>query len=175
MNSIQSTYLGGAHNYIWESKTFIWFICKLLSGLSSITKKGEIESASRPQMGFGELNDNMIKGLTLYLRYHEQGFLCVLFYILTHVSRNQIKENSLLKVKHVVTRNEKQVFMKCWYMVSIHGLTNLENIWDIKLLKVLLQGFMELSKKRRHALMCYRLVLYMEACNAWNMVIIHDY
>ena len=134
-----------------------------------------VESASRPQMSFGELNDNMIKGLMFYLRYHEQGFIYVSIYVLTHVSRNQIKENSLLKVKHVVTRNEKQVFMKCWYMVSIHGLTNLKNIWDIKLLKVLLQGFMELSKKRRHALMCYILVLYMEACNAWNMVIIHDY
>ena len=76
-------------------------------------QKGEIESASRPQMGFGELNDNMIKGLMFYLRYHEQGFICVSIYVLTHVPRNQIKENSLLKVKHVVTRNEKQVIMKC--------------------------------------------------------------
>ena len=40
-----------------------------------------------------------------------------------------------------------------------------------KLLKVLLQGFMELNKKRRHTLMCYILVLYFEACNAWNIVI----
>jgi hypothetical protein len=31
--------------------------------LSSITKKGEIESASRPLMDFGVLNDNLIKGL----------------------------------------------------------------------------------------------------------------
>ena len=28
-------------------------------------------------MGFGELNDNMIKGLMLYLRYHEQKFICI--------------------------------------------------------------------------------------------------
>ena len=90
------------------------------------------ESASRPLMGFGELNDNMIKGLIFYLRYHEQGFICVSIYVLTHVSRNQIKGNSLLKVKHVVTRNEKQIFMQCWYMVSIHGLTYLKNMWDIK-------------------------------------------
>ena len=63
-------------------------------------------------MGFGELNDNMIKGLMFYLRCHEQGFICVSIYVLTHVSRNQIKESLLLKVKHVVMRNEKQVFMQ---------------------------------------------------------------
>jgi len=128
-------------------------------------------SASRPLMSFGELNNNMIKGLMLYLRYHEQRFICVSICVLTHESKNQIKESSLLKVKHVVIRNEKQVFMQCWYMVSIHGLTYLKNIWDIKLLKVLLQGFMELNKKRRHTLMCYILVLYWEACNAWNIII----
>ena len=86
-------------------------------------------------MCFGELNDNMIKGLMFYLRYHEKGFLCVSFYILTHESSNQIKDSILNKVKHVVMR-------------------------------ILLQGFMELNKKRRHTLMCYILVLYFEACNA---------
>ena len=73
----------------------------------------ETKSASRPLMGFGELNDNMIKGLMFYLRYHEQGFICISLCVLSHVSRNQIKESLLLKVKHVVMRNEKQVFMKC--------------------------------------------------------------
>jgi len=86
--------------------------------LSSITKKGEIESASRPLMGFGELNDNMIKGLTLYLRYHEQGFIyvsiCVSIYVLTHVSRNQIKEVILLNVKQSVKINNE---------TSIHAMT----------------------------------------------------
>jgi len=53
-------------------------------------------------MGFGELNDNMIKGLMAYLRYHEQEFICILICVLTHVSRNQIKESLLDKVKHVV-------------------------------------------------------------------------
>ena len=61
--------------------------------------------------------------------------------------------------------------MQWQYMVSIQGLTYSKNIWDIKLLKVLLQGFMELNKKRRHTLMCYILVLYCETCNAWNIVI----
>jgi hypothetical protein len=32
-------------------------------GLTSTTKKGEIESASRPLVNFGVLNDNLIKGL----------------------------------------------------------------------------------------------------------------
>ena len=35
--------------------------------LSSITKKGETVSASSPLVGFGELNDNTIKGLTSLL------------------------------------------------------------------------------------------------------------
>ena len=105
------------------------------------------------------------------IRYHQQGFICISMCVLTHISTVQIKGSSLLKVKHVVIRNEKQLFMQCWYMVSIHGLTYLKNIWDIKLLKVLSQGFMELNKNRRHTLMCYILVLYFEACNAWNIVI----
>jgi len=35
--------------------------------LSSITKKGEIESASRPLVCFGGLIDTTIKGLTILL------------------------------------------------------------------------------------------------------------
>jgi hypothetical protein len=35
--------------------------------LSSIIKEGEIVSASTPLVGFGELNDNTIKGLTSLL------------------------------------------------------------------------------------------------------------
>jgi len=48
-------------------------------------------------MGFGELNDNMIKGLMFYLRCHEQGFICVSIYVLTHVSRNQIKREFIVE------------------------------------------------------------------------------
>ena len=61
---------------------------------------------------FGELNNNMIKGLTLYLRYHEQEFICISIHVLSHVSRNQIKESILNKVKHVVIREKRQVFMQ---------------------------------------------------------------
>ena len=63
-------------------------------------------------MGFGELNDNTIKGLTLYLRYHEQRFICISIRVLTHESRNQIKEILLDKVKHAVIREKRQVFMQ---------------------------------------------------------------
>jgi hypothetical protein len=37
-------------------------------GLSSITKKGEIESGSRPLVDFGVLNDNLIKGPVLCVK-----------------------------------------------------------------------------------------------------------
>jgi hypothetical protein len=36
--------------------------------LSSITKKGEIKSASRPLVDFGVLNDNLIKGLMSFVK-----------------------------------------------------------------------------------------------------------
>jgi hypothetical protein len=39
---------------------------------SSITKKGEIESASSPLIGFGELNDNIINGLTSLLSVEQE-------------------------------------------------------------------------------------------------------
>ena len=34
----------------------------------SVGSNAEGQSASRPLMGFGELNDNMIKGLTILLK-----------------------------------------------------------------------------------------------------------
>ena len=40
--------------------------------LSSITKKGEIVSASSPLVGLGELNDNTIKGLTSVLSVEQE-------------------------------------------------------------------------------------------------------
>ena len=40
--------------------------------LSSIIKKGEIISASSPLVGFDELNDNTIKGLTSLLSVEQE-------------------------------------------------------------------------------------------------------
>ena len=105
-------------------------IFKKNDGLSSFRKQSE--SAFRPLMSFGELNDNIIKGLMFYLRCHEQWFICISLCVLSHVSRNRIKDSLLLKVKHVVMRNEKQVFKQWQYTVSIHGLRYLKNMWDIK-------------------------------------------
>ena len=59
--------------------------------LSSITKKGEIESASRPLMGFVELNDNLIKGLTRSSKLSWAEFIRISICVLAHVSWNQIK------------------------------------------------------------------------------------
>ena len=102
-----------------------------------------------PLMGFGELNDNMIKGLMFYLRYHEQGFICISLCVLSHVSRNQIKESLLLKVKHVVIRNEKQVFMQWQYTVSIHSLTYLKNMWDKKLVESIIARLHGVKQKEK--------------------------
>jgi hypothetical protein len=47
---------------MYGSKMLIEYSLKAFNqDLSSITKKGEIESASRPLVDFGVLNDNLIK------------------------------------------------------------------------------------------------------------------
>jgi hypothetical protein len=43
----------GSFSYISEFKTILKIIYEASIGLSSITKKGEIESASKPLVGFG--------------------------------------------------------------------------------------------------------------------------
>jgi hypothetical protein len=59
--SLLCTYLGGSSRYITAIKTSFYSYCEALISLSSITKKGEIESASRPLVGFGVLDDNTLK------------------------------------------------------------------------------------------------------------------
>ena len=58
------------------------------------------------------------------------------------------RESLLLKVKHIVKESKRQIFMKYYQMVSIHGLAHLK----YKLLKVLLQGFMGNKIEKRHTL-----------------------
>jgi hypothetical protein len=53
----------GGSSYISEFKTLLNIIYEALIGLSSITKKGEIEIASRAPCGFWCLNDKTIKEL----------------------------------------------------------------------------------------------------------------
>jgi hypothetical protein len=58
----------GSFSYISEFKTQLRIIYEALIVLSSITKKVEIESASRPPSGFWCLNDKMIKELMTFAK-----------------------------------------------------------------------------------------------------------
>jgi hypothetical protein len=58
----------GSFSYISEFKTILKIIYEALIGLSSITKKGEIESVSRPPCGFWCLNDKTIKELMSFAK-----------------------------------------------------------------------------------------------------------
>jgi hypothetical protein len=58
----------GSFSYISEFKTELKIIDEALIVLSSITKKGEIESASRPPSEFWCLNDKMIKDLMTFAK-----------------------------------------------------------------------------------------------------------
>jgi hypothetical protein len=53
----------GSFSYVSIFKTLLKIIYEVLIVLSSITKKGEIESASRPPSRFWCLNDKTIKEL----------------------------------------------------------------------------------------------------------------
>ncbi len=53
--------------------------------LSSITKKGEIESASRPLVNFGVLNDNLIKGLISCVKCIRRFLMKIQMYSLIHL------------------------------------------------------------------------------------------
>ena len=71
-------------------------------------------SVSRPLMGFGKLNDNMIKGLTLYVRYHEQGF--ILYIIVCIVSCIKESNKRELIIENQACCDEK-------WETSIHAMT----------------------------------------------------
>jgi hypothetical protein len=58
----------GNFSYISKFKTQLRIIYEALIVLSSITKKGEIESASRPPSGFWCLNDKTIKELMSFAK-----------------------------------------------------------------------------------------------------------
>jgi hypothetical protein len=58
----------GEFSSISKFKTKLKIIYEALIVLSSITKKGEIESASRPPSGFWCFNDKMIKELMTFAK-----------------------------------------------------------------------------------------------------------
>ena len=67
-------------------------------------------------MGFGELNDNLIKGLTRSPKLSWAGIysyinMCIGSCIMESNKRKNEKD-LLLKVKHIMKRNKKQVIMQ---------------------------------------------------------------
>jgi hypothetical protein len=68
--------LRGSFSYISEFKTILKIIFETLIGLSSITKKGEIESASKPPCGFWCLSDKMIKELMSFAKCETGKMSC---------------------------------------------------------------------------------------------------
>ena len=70
------THLGGAPLYVYHKLSYIVYLLCNLVVLSSITKKGEIESASRPLIMFWMIDVNTIKfGLILLLRMCVDDYL----------------------------------------------------------------------------------------------------
>ena len=69
--------------------------------LSSITKKVEIISASSPFVGFGELNDNTIEGITSLLS----------------VSKVQ-QESKLDGIPHSIQTKAKVCVLLCWKIME---------------------------------------------------------
>jgi hypothetical protein len=68
--------LRGSFSYISEFKTLLKIIYEALIMLSSITKKGEIESASSTPSGFWCLNDKMIKELMSFAKCETGKMYC---------------------------------------------------------------------------------------------------
>jgi hypothetical protein len=68
---LKCTYLGGGNYIIGFKILFIKSYVSLIV-LSSITKKGEIESAFIPFESFGDLDNNTFKGLTSLLSVEQE-------------------------------------------------------------------------------------------------------
>jgi hypothetical protein len=66
----------GSFSYISEFKIILQIIYEALIVLSSNTKKGEIESASRPPRGFWCLNDKTIKELLSFAKCETGKMSC---------------------------------------------------------------------------------------------------
>jgi hypothetical protein len=65
----------GSFSYISEFKTQLRIIYEALIVLSSITKKGEIESASRPLSGFWCVIDKTIKELMTFAKCETVNYI----------------------------------------------------------------------------------------------------
>jgi hypothetical protein len=79
----------GCSSYISKFKTLLKIIYEALIGLSSITKTGEMESASRPPCGFWCLNDKTIKELMSFAKC-EIGKMTCDYIEAIHLSRHTL-------------------------------------------------------------------------------------
>ena len=56
-------------------------------------------------MGFGELNDKMIKGQNIFIwRYHEQEFICKRIHDFGSYDEESNRREIVLDVKHIVEK-----------------------------------------------------------------------
>jgi hypothetical protein len=78
------THLGGAKSICIDSKCLLKSFVSFNQGSSAITKKGEIESASRPLVDFGVSNNNLIKRLISCVKCTSRFLMKVQMYSLIH-------------------------------------------------------------------------------------------
>jgi hypothetical protein len=74
----------GANSICMDQNTYGIPFISINQGLSSIIKNGEIESASRPLVDFSVLNDNLIKGIILCVKWINMFLIKVQMYSLIH-------------------------------------------------------------------------------------------
>jgi hypothetical protein len=74
----------GSFSYISKFKTVLKIIYEALIVLSSITKKGEIESASRPPSWFRCFNDKTIKELMSFAKHETGKCLVIMLKLFVH-------------------------------------------------------------------------------------------
>ena len=86
--------------------------------LSSITKKGETVSASSPLVGFGELNDNIIKDLTSLLSVKQE--IVFIVYTLDCGMRTVYRFNKKanLMIFHIMFKSRAKM---CIVVLEDHG------------------------------------------------------
>jgi hypothetical protein len=125
-------------SYISEFKTILKIIYEALIRLSWITKKEEIESASRPLCGFWSLNDKMIKELMSFAKCKTWNMSCgyveaihssrhVLWPICLHIlnviktrriSSNDKEENDLMMYATCLLLSQN--IFKTWGHILLH-------------------------------------------------------
>jgi hypothetical protein len=79
--------------YVWVQNAYWISFVSFNQCLSSITKKGEIECASRSLVNFGVLNDNLIKGLISCVKCISRFLVKVQMYPLIHLLKYNYEAN----------------------------------------------------------------------------------